>query len=72
MLEQLEQYAPERKRDFALLKLHYDLGCYVNYAKSNPSKQTGGSRLHRWYEVSGDELNILKTVLAEAKNGRRQ
>ena len=46
MLQSLTEYAPERAEDFSLLRLGYDLGCVVNFFRSNPGIARGKSRLY--------------------------
>lgn len=46
MLEQLCEHSPENRDKFQFLKLQYDVGCLVNYLKTNPEKARGRSKLH--------------------------
>ncbi len=64
MREQLNEYAPERKSDFNVLKFQYDIGCCVNYIKSNHDKPHGSIlfELQKMYEETG-KTNTLNTLL---------
>ena len=46
MLEQLCEHSPKNRDNFQFLKLQYDIGCLVNYLKTNPEKARGRSKLH--------------------------
>lgn len=51
MVDQLTQYAPDRKRDFEMLKMQYDFGCYRSFRRSG-GKLNGRSLLFHLQELN--------------------
>lgn len=50
MVDRLQEYCPERRRDFERLKFQYDIGCFVSYLKSGGGAQRKQSLLFQLQE----------------------
>ncbi len=51
MVDRLTEYAPDRRRDFEMLKLQYDFGCYRSFRRSG-GRLNGQSLLFRLCELN--------------------